>query len=567
MFIKNENFERARRKRDIEPWKTYWRELSVLCGKLLVCGVPDDLMTPNKGLFRIRFVSRAVISLCGYYRLTNEEKYAGKALDFLTQALNWDIWHKKGAEDWDYNLGTGEISLALAFFLNFTREWLPGDKKAYLVEIIENKLFASYLKAAADPDPAKRAWWYENKYNWNAVTNGGTLCLALELENESAAAAKIVPVAMRGINKFVELLHEDGSCGEGTGYWLYGSIFLAYAVRWYEAAKNVSHPLFEKNFVNDGMYFVFDFSPKGAALSFGDNDRFNPLGGIYAITERTGRKDMANLLTRRIMDKIDLQGEPPVFLAETVYMRAHEIFALLCCDAGYDPDAPDPCENRPFAVYPDNGWGIFRKDGIAVAFRSGRSNINHAMRDLNAVQLAKDGVRILSQMGAGAYPNGWYEKTRLQFFEDSTLSKCGMLIDGLGQLNYGEAEWGTDDGLMWSDAADMHAGYVKKMKRTVRIVGGGIEIRDEFEIDDTLPVAWPETRYITEGNFINRGENIWTAELSGVSVKLSVSSDAELISLVCDAPGSIAVQPVFRLLRLSPAKPVKKCTITTLIAN
>ncbi len=572
MFITQKHFERALelKNRGLEPWKTYYEQLELLCNKLLTEEIPERLLSPGHGLHRTRCASRYIISLCGMYRLTGRAEYAERAWHFADTAMGWkDLWYDEALGDnWQYDLTTSELAFPLAFLLHWLEDYNDADRVERVIKWVDAKIFAPYLKATESEDPKKRAWWYETTINWNTVCNGGILCLALTLEDRLENAKRIIPVALKGMDAYIAALHGDGSYPEGTGYWVYGSIFLFYGIRWYEAAKNVKHPVFDLDCFNDGVNFVFDFSPDGTALSFGDCNFFNPKGGIYVLTERTGRKDIANRLTHRIMKWVEKYPQPPAYLEETVYMRAHEIFALLCCDTEYDREAAEELDRGPaVAIYRDNGWGIFRSGRLAAAFRAGTSRVNHGMRDLNSIQVEKAGVRLLENKEAHPYPKAWFGATRNQYFEDSSLSKNTMIVDGIGQLRYGDAQWGDDGESMWSDAASVYADYIKKVYRRISRGENCIILEDEFENKPGTGVSWPEMRFVTPGDFERTGHNTWRVTRDGVSAVLEFSCSEELVFQVCDAPGSLINQPVYRILRVSPGKPVARCSFKTIIRD
>lgn len=568
MFITQKHFDRVLKNKELEPWKTFYNQLELLCNKIMVEEIPERFYEPDRELFRVRCVSRYIISLCGMYRLTGDAKYAERAWYFTEAAMTWDdIWYDESiADKWSYDLTTSEMALPLAFLLYWLEQYNNSERVDRVVKWADAKVFTPYLKETSSPDPQKRAWWYESTINWNTVCNGGILCLALMLEDRLGRANQTIPIALKGMDAYIEALNPDGSYLEGTGYWVYGSIFLFYGLRWYEAAKNVKHPVFDMNCFNDGIDFIFDFSPNGTALSFGDCNFFNPKGGIYTLTERTGRKDTANRLTHRIMKWIENYPEPPLLLEETVYMRAHEVFALLCCDTEYDRKTAEEQDKGPsVAIYKDNGWGIFRNEKIAVAFRSGTSEVNHGMRDLNSIQMEKAGVRLLENKETHPYPKAWFGPVRNQYFEDSTLSKSSMLVDGVGQLKYGPAVWGEDGVSMWSDAASLYPRYVEKVSRRISLDKKGIVLEDEFENKPGAGVSWFEIRFVTPGTFEQTGENTWKVTKDGVSAEIEVSCSDGLISQICDAPASIIDQPIFQILRLSPEKQVEKCSFRTVL--
>jgi hypothetical protein len=567
MFITERHFENARKNLQYEPWRTYYEDVKVLSDRLLETDYPPANPAEHGWiLFKGRYFTRAVITLAGFYRLTGEEKYAKRAWYFIEDNLKWKDWYYTDSPgDWEFDLTTGEIAFGYTMALSLLEGWLDEEKRSRIIPKLNEKILIPYLQAFDPECFPEKPWWYDYTANWNNVCNGGLLCLALYLSKENDYAVKAIPIALKGLDYYINAMHEDGSSEEGIGYWIYATNFLTYAFLTYEAATGKEHPVFSHTALGKGLIFPFDFSfpAKEKGISFADINTFAPTGILYELAARTGAKDVISELTIRLLDRSRRPGLKPVFEEET-YMWPDEIFALLCCTEPYSESAGKAAPSRLFKIYPVNGWGLFKHGKLSLSFRSGSSKVSHGMRDLNAIQLAKDGQIILENMGNHPYPEGWFSPVRGQFIEDQTTSKNSMLINGIGQICYGEATFGSDETSMWSDATSTYPFLAKKILRRAELVDEGIRLTDEFSTD---PGTWHESRFITYGEFKKIDNGKWTASNNGATVTLSFSSDKDLYYTVCDVPSSIGVRPAAKMLRVITREQFSDSVITTLITE
>lgn len=565
MFIGKEAFENVKNNLHREPWRTFYEDVSVLSNKLLETEIQEeDSTTYASILFRTRFFSRAVITLAGFYKISGDKKYAERAWHFICESLEWDKWHDVTSPgDWEFDLSTGELAFTYSLVLSWLDDWLDEEKRSRIISKLNQKVITPYLRSFSNEYFPEEPWWYRNTANWNTVCNGGMLCLALYLSKESEEASKAIPIAMNGLETYINNIHSDGSSEEGVGYWTYATIFLTYALLTYEAATGKQHPAFALPALGEGLMFPFDFSfsSKGSGISFGDVNWFRPTGVLYALAARTNQKSVIRELTIRLLGKSRSIKEKPVFEKET-FMRPDEIFSLLCCTEPFEEPDIEKTDLKLFRVYPVNGWGLFKRKRLSLSFRSGSSKVSHGMRDLNSIQLAKDDILLLENKGNHPYTEGWFSPVRGQYFEDQTLSKNSMLVNGIGQVCYGEAAWGNSESSMWSDAASTYPFFVKKALRKVELTEEGFQLTDEFVTESD---TWHEIRFITYGEFLEENPGKWIVKRDEASVSLSFSSARELFYSVCDAPSSIGTRPAAKMLRVLTREPSKETKITTVI--
>lgn len=563
MFLTKEAVLQAKNRLTGSPWKEFAAELREAADGMLSASLPANSYRSNQILFRSRFFTRAVVTLAGASLLFDDLRYAHRAWALMEESIQWEGWcaEPNGTDGkLQVDLSVGEMCFAFANALPLLKDYLTSKQRAAVVEALDRLAFKPYLAAVSVKNPEELPWWYLTTINWNSVTNGGIYCAALYLAEECETAKVLLPYAERGLSVFAENLHRDGSCEEGIGYWLYGVMFLSYALTTYENITGNRHAWYDDPSLKLAVEFPFDFSPYAVGLSFGDVNWFRVTGGLYALLNRIGRKDMSGELTERLLSYRRGFDRHPIFEYESCYMWPHEIFAVAFCDVPYTPGEPMR-QRPPLKVYPDNGWGIFKTGNTYLSFRSGSSDVNHGCRDLNAISLSKNGVRLIENVGNMPYPLGWFGENRKQFMEDSTLTKSSMLVNGIGQVRYDTATFAYDETSMSSDATVAYPSFMKKVWRKVSLEGQGIRVEDRFE--NVSAECWHEIRFFTAGNIREISENTWAFEKDGQILTLHFTCDHPLYFGVSASIPSIAPRQSFAMLRVSTLEAQKETSIET----
>ena len=558
MFITDGDFAQTHKNWDKLPWSGYHQALTNLVN-LLLDGDPPRVHknTQEAILIQARLFNRAVVSLAGYYRLTNDPKYAEKAWDFIEDSFTWPQWYVTNPYSRVFDLATGEIALSLGLTLTLLKAWFPPQERHILIATILERIVQPYLQLCGpEADHNDSANWYTRTNNWNAVCNGGMLVLALTLEDEQEQAAKAVPIALEGLQYFLDTLHPDGSSEEGIGYWQYGISYLTYALLAYEAKTGRTHPAFDSTTLTSGLCFPFDFSPNGIGLSFGDGNRLTSnLGALLPLAQRTGQPNIIAEVNDRFFRSKEAKNPNPA----QEHRRFSELLGLL-----YTSPVDAASYRKPAVqIFPDNGWALFRREDITLSFRSGNTDVPHAHRDLNSIQVAKGDVRLIENLENRPYTAGWFGPIGKHYFEDQTGSKSAMLINGVGQLIRAKANWGYTLEKIWSDAAIAYFDFAKTVSREISHHADGIQIDDLFQTDE---VAWHEIRFISFGQFIQQQTMKWIIRRNEVDLHLVFEADQLLHFVVCDAVPSIGVRPMARMLRIIGKDATRGTKITTLLS-
>lgn len=117
------------------------------------------------------------------------------------------------------DLRAGDVAGQLAWIDHLLGEQLdaraPGVRARIRYEVDRRVL---------TPFVTRRDWhWLHNVHNWSAWIHGNVLVAALALVEDEAARAKVVDLAVEGLERYVASLPEDGAIDEGFMYWWQGA--------------------------------------------------------------------------------------------------------------------------------------------------------------------------------------------------------------------------------------------------------------------------------------------------------------------------------------------------------
>ena len=97
---------------------------------------------------------------------------------------------------------------------------LSAETRRLLRENVRRRVLDPYLAMVTGERP--RAWWMEERNNWNAVCLSGVTGAALAMAGPRAERALVVAAAEDYVRNYVSGFTQDGFCAEGLSYWNYG---------------------------------------------------------------------------------------------------------------------------------------------------------------------------------------------------------------------------------------------------------------------------------------------------------------------------------------------------------
>lgn len=551
-------FARARRRLAEPAWRPYSEALRVRAAHFRnVPATPIDRTRHNWILEEARWLQRRVLTVALWARLSGEKAAAEDTLRLLHGAARWELWSCYGGPGQRFDLGTGEMAALFGWTVAWLGPMLDDGERQRLAALAGERLFAPYLEAC--PEQGQRAWWHAGALNWNAVCNGGVMVAALLLP-EAPGATACQRLAAIGLESYLAKgINPDGSSSESIGYWSYGITYLLHAALAHIHTTGGPHPAFALPVLGPAMDFPFAFSTSdGAGLGFGDSNYFLPPPLLFAACARNGRGDISDEMHRRLIPGCSV---PPESLDPILDHLAVEACALLYGEDPGERKLPAPA----LTSWPTVGWHLLRADHLRLGLRGGNNDAPHTMRDLAAITLADDRQVLLASIEHWPYVRGWFlPEARPQFWEDSTGSKCALLVNGVGQARRCASEAGVLPDGAWVDATAAYPKMVTKARRTVRLLADGFLVEDEVASDQP---AFPESRFVSDGTFVRINERTWMVERGGSRAYLTFSTDAAWAATPCLWPHADPNRPPVATLRVHATTPLPGWRLTTRISR
>ena len=524
MLFLQSDFDRVFKNREREPWKTFISDLIISCDEYAVNPFPEsDRTRHNWTLERARVLLDITASLGVCYKITGDKKYARKAIEFLFECIDWELWfYKTEVDDCSpYDLGTGETAMTFAIALPLIRDCMTDAEHDTCLNALSRRTLTPFVENTVPGDV--KVWWHTGLNNWNCVCNGGQLAISSYMKacgHDAANAEIAIERALAGMQVYFDAMHEDGSCEEGIAYWGYATKYFIMSLLYWENATEGRHPFFDTDKCKNWLRFPFEFSSGNAALGFGDCNFVFSCEMAYAYAARINDAEI---------------------LAETAARLKNEggIWALLFTRGAAEPQKKDAKELK---WYPDNGWALFKENDFLFSFRSGSTKVSHAMKDMHSVQLARNGEPLLTNMENHPYSVGWFSAARGLYMEENTTAKSAPLFNGIGQIRNADATYKRTGDRIESECADTYPDFIARVFRAAGFDdGGGFYIEDELHAKQEM---WHELRFISPGSFERLAPN---------AARVVNNGQEAVFTFTCDVPIDVWAGTVFHSVPHKPA--------------
>ncbi len=353
-------------------------------------------------------ISREVINrivILGFaYRMTDEEKYAERAVAELTKVCSYDDWCPT------HFLATAEMALAVSIGYDWLFDYLSDDMKALLSEktweyAITPALSKNYLKN----------WFTWSKNNWNSICYSGIgiACMTFYEENPDKAADflsmcyKNMPIAFSSFTP-------DGVYAEGPGYCQSGMNAIVYFIATSRNFFGTDFGMSEIDGFRQLGFFPVYITGSTAMFNFGDNkDRmcYSPVLHWYAseydapLLSAYQSGDFPGTFNPDSSENVERNGE-----------GKENALSLLWYNRENSSDSAD-FSDVPLAVQLDSDMGqtltVMRsayqdKNATYAAIKGGYNYINHGDLDIGTFVFDALGERWAEELGPGNYDADGY---------------------------------------------------------------------------------------------------------------------------------------------------------------
>lgn len=487
-------------------------------------------------------VLRRVLMLSYAYRLEGRTDCAARAEKEMLYAAAFIDWNPS------HFLDVAEMSTALGIGYDWLYDYLPEASR----DSIRHALTRKGLVPALDPVHADR---FTKTNNWGQVCNGGMAVAAIALLTEEPALARPI-LARSRTNIRIPMEAEyppEGCFPEGFGYWAFGTqynILLLDAMWKYFGRESIDEYLEVPGFIESGNYSQQLITPSLRTFGYSDNSTRIYLEPAVMWFNAIRPDPKMYYWQKPLFEQFDATKS----YVKTIKNRLIPFMVIWGAGTGDGPavrlSAPEQPEGNFYVGHGTNdicvmrtGWG---RDDAYLGFKSGKVRNPHGHMDIGSFYYEYKGVRWSLDLGSDDYgsvqvhgiglfdmwagSDRWTKLTKYNNFAHSTTYPEGVYQETRALCTI------TEDEAAMTATSDITAMYPKRMRslrRTVRLVGCGVQVEDCLESEDKpVTMVWNMT---TEAVAMKRkGSKITLTAAGGEQLEVAVDSKlaftAQLVS-------------------------------------
>ena len=338
----------------------------------------------NKALSQLRTEKGKIEALSMMYLLTADTKYCGKGFDRIQALASLGV----PSEFDDHYLYIAELAYTYAAAYDWLYNGLDEAQKSVIATAVKTQC----LDKAGDK-VINGTEFASLTTNLNTVCIGGITTAAMAVcEVYPQLASDIIEGAIKNTPRAIQSWAPDGIYGEGSMYWDYGTIYLAYMMSTMDNLFSTDFGLSDVNgFDKIGEFPRFINGNSGLDFNFGDSIE-TPCAGaqLYWFASKT--------------------YNPPIVLPRWERRSGGSVYDLIWYDESLKNEALS-------AEYKDElkegrvNIASFRtneKNGIYAAVKGGDNQMPHTDLDLGNFVIDAMGERWAADLGAEPYTNDYF---------------------------------------------------------------------------------------------------------------------------------------------------------------
>ncbi len=432
-----------------------------------------------------------VLCLAFVHRMTDDPKYAARALAEMETAAGFNDWNPS------HFLDTAEMAAALAIGYDWLYPLLSPEQEAMIRRAILDK--------GIHPSFEGKRGWVNGDNNWNQVCHGGMVFGALALlEREPELAEKVVTRALGGLPHAMDVVAPDGVYPEGPSYWEYGTTYNVLLIAALESALGTDFGLKRRpGFRETGAYPLLMTGPTGGVFGFSDSGQTGGLSpAVFWFARENKDPGLAWDNHRRLREMLAKDGAG----------RGSRFLPLLLVWWDGKP-AAEPRQPLAWKGEGINPVAVFRTswtdpNAAFLAVKAGTPAANHGHMDTGSFIYEADGVRWALDLGAESYgkleARGmgiWDRKQgsdRWRIFRYHNISHNTLTVDGAEQVVAARADFTRFSARKARAVMDLSAVYGGQLARAergfTRLPDGRVLLQDEITAGDApARVRWAMT--------------------------------------------------------------------------
>jgi hypothetical protein len=414
-----------------------------------------------------------VSQLAGMYQLTQDERFARRAIDEILQVCQFRDWHPD-----DEFLATAEMTTAVSLGYDWLYPLLSPRQRDEIADAIVELGLRPGLDAYN-----RRNSWTRVSNNQNFVCNGGMIIGALAIMDEEPGLSKeILSDAHDSIRNGLSSFAPDGGWDEGPTYWTYATRYLAYA---FSSLQNATGSDWDVSRTpglgRTGLFRIYSEGPTGLAFNFGDSSATpSNSSQMLWLAQRFGRAEYASWERQSIgrdVGMLDLLWYRPV-------------------QPGLVSKLPLDAQFKGVEMVSMRGaWDD--PDATFVAFKGGSTKMRHSHLDFGTFVIDALGQRWAIDLGSDSYDlPSYFGDRRYSYYRLGTRGHNTFTLDNHNQDEKAVCPIVSfRSGSNRSDAViDLSEAYRDRARRAMRGVAlldrSRVLIQDEIDLSRSADISW-----------------------------------------------------------------------------
>lgn len=395
-------------------------------------------------------------------------------------------------------------------------------------------------------------WWmgYVRKdlNNWTPwIISNVMLVACLRIREDRARLQALLERACMMLDRYLDVLPEDGGCDEGMGYWnLAGGMLLDCLELLEHATGGKMSFRNDRKLMNVLSYPLHAYLGNGWCVNFADCDARPEIGGerIARAGEMFGRPELISFGSAHQMKLIRHLSDTP-----QLWRLLNGIFHSL-------PDTVDTMP-EPDVWLPDLQLRSRTRAGVTLIIKAGHNGENHNHNDVGSLMIYKDSEPVLLDAGNMIYTAKTFSSERYTLWNTRSMYHNLPMIAGMEQLPGRNRCAASVRCLPHGLSFDMTScypdglGLTQCFREASVSADGTVVLSDRIRADKAIPVSWvfmTRQKPEIEPAFVRLGPMVlrFPDEMHGTAEEIPVSDPR----MAGSYPGSL-----WRIiLNASPAK-------------
>ncbi len=467
--------------------KESWQEVLKLADQYVASEETKYCKERHRLLGQCRKVEMAAICLGLAWQVTGDPIYAERLWKEIYYCCKvWPDWNSY------HFLDTGEASMGVAIAYDWLYSyWTPEQKEIMEHAILErgiHTILEDYLDLPRERASGAGKGWLGYHNNWSFICTGSVLTAALAICDEKKEYARDCAVMMgmgiREVEGVLSTYAPDGGFIEGTGYWAYANLYLAFFGKALLSAAGTDYGLLKTQGLSKTAFFNFDMLGPGGTFNFSDTsgDGISPVCLWFADFYREpGLLTLYQKVRQKIRNNAADRVYELLFYAPWMEQESYEV----SCFSYY---------RRVETVTIRNSWDLER--GYFIGLHAGENGISHYHMDCGSFVLDMGGIRFAMDPGRGTYnEEGGYYRYRYSAQGHNTwviqpgeaLSQNPKAVTKI--IRYG---WGEKTAFAVADITDAYKENVRKLHRGIMATDNRkvFVVQDEIVSDTPVEAYW-----------------------------------------------------------------------------